>query len=257
MPKNNQKEWFADPNGIWGKKYLIDYEDILPKQRTEKEVVFAVNAFGLRPGAGLLDLACGYGRHAISFAKLGYVVTGFDLSAALLRRAKHDAKKANVPVRWIKGDMRSLPFRNEFDAAVILFTSLGYFKKAEDNLKVVRQIHASLKPGGLLLIDMSNGDYLLSHFEGKGWHRHRDGSTTLEYKEFDPKTKFVRERKIFIEKDGRTRGAEMLFRVFSPRELQFLIKRGGFAIKKIWGGFDGERLSSQSRRIIILAWKKK
>lgn len=255
MKRRGKKEWFGDPQGIWGKKYIIDYEDILPRERTFREAKFTIRALGLKPGDKLLDLACGYGRHSIFFAQKGLKVTGFDLSRILLRSARSSAAKSGVSVRWMRGDMRSLGFKNEFRAAVILFTSLGYFERVADNAEVIKGVYRALQPGGLFLLDMSNRDYLLSHFERKGWHRHKDGSTTLEVKEYDHRTNFIREKKIFIEKNGKTRETRMSFKVFSAKELKLLVSRGGFKIKNSWGDFSGGKLTPRSRRIIILGQK--
>ncbi len=59
-----------------------------------------------RPRGGLLDLACGTGRHAVEFARQGWDVTGVDYSDDLLDEARGNAKRAGVHVRLLAQDMR-------------------------------------------------------------------------------------------------------------------------------------------------------
>src|SRR5262245_28365814 len=68
----------------------------------------------------VVDVGCGHGRHAIVLAERGPTVIGLDFAVALLDRARHLASERSVPVRWIRGDMRRLPFRAACaDAAVV------------------------------------------------------------------------------------------------------------------------------------------
>jgi SAM-dependent methyltransferase len=114
--------WFVS---FFGDDYLEIYEEILPRARTEAEVAGLVALLDLEPGARILDVACGHGRHAIPLSKQGYRMTGYDLSPVSTARAQARAQAA--PVRWLLGDMRDLPFHGEFDVAINVFTALGYF----------------------------------------------------------------------------------------------------------------------------------
>src|SRR5688500_20201661 len=83
-------------------------------ERTTREVAFLEEQLRLAPGAAILDLACGHGRHAIELARRGYRVTGFDLSEPSLERAGRLADGARVDVEWVRGDMRDLPYQGRF-----------------------------------------------------------------------------------------------------------------------------------------------
>src|SRR5262249_12683163 len=99
----------------------------------------------LTPGSHVLDLGCGTGRHARHLAGRGFDVTGIDLSAESLKRAKA-GERANL--RFLRQDMR-LPFRaGPFDHIVNLFTSFGYFDDSSDHMAVVHNIATALRPGG-------------------------------------------------------------------------------------------------------------
>lgn len=107
----------------------------------------------------LLDLACGRGRHSLNLAKLGYVVTGLDLSPRAVRIAESRASAAGLDIRFIHGDMR-IPLEESFDGVVNLFTSFGYAVSHADNRTVLASMRTMLKPGGFFVIDYLNADWV-------------------------------------------------------------------------------------------------
>ena len=96
----------------------------------------------------MLDLCCGPGRFSIELAKRGFRVTGVDRTRFLLGKAKSREKKAGVKVEWVESDMRDFVRPGAFDLALSMFTSFGYFDDKADDLRVLRQVCESLKPGG-------------------------------------------------------------------------------------------------------------
>jgi ubiquinone/menaquinone biosynthesis C-methylase UbiE len=100
---------------LFDEDYLRYYTAGLTPELTHKEVDFILARLALEPGAKILDLCCGHGRHAIELARRGLTVTGQDLSAAALARARENARQDAVEVRWVQADMRQIP-DGEFDA---------------------------------------------------------------------------------------------------------------------------------------------
>ena len=78
-------------------------------QRNDAQVDFIEKVLELQPGARILDLCCGHGRHTVRLAQRGYRVTGLDLSAYHIRLAKAGAKAAGVNVEFVRADMRDVP----------------------------------------------------------------------------------------------------------------------------------------------------
>ena len=70
-----QPEW---PVAFFDDDYLRIYRPMFTEETTRREVDFIESAVALGPGASVLDLACGIGRHAIGMALRGYRVTGLD-----------------------------------------------------------------------------------------------------------------------------------------------------------------------------------
>ena len=118
------------------------------RDRAAVETAQILSLIGVDAGASILDLCCGVGRHAVELARLGYRVTGVDRTSGYLDEARERAKDAGVEVELVEEDMRSFRREGAFDAVLNLFTSFGYFEDRDDDRKVVRNIHSSLKEGG-------------------------------------------------------------------------------------------------------------
>ena len=113
----------------------------------------------------MLDLGCGAGRHSRALASRGFDVTGLDLSAQSLARARR-SERPNL--RFRRHDMR-LPFRiSGLDAVLCLFTSFGYFEDLGDNLAVVQNVASSLRPGGTFVLDYLNAPHVEAHMTVEG-----------------------------------------------------------------------------------------
>lgn len=151
-------EWFAS----W---FNSPYYHQLYAHRDVTEAAGFVDALidRLEPeeGAAMLDLGCGAGRHARRLADEGFDVTGLDLAADSIRAA---SVHAGERLRFVRHDMR-VPFGcDTFDYVFNLFTSFGYFAHAEQHLAVIRNVSASLKPGGVFVLDYLNTRVAESHF---------------------------------------------------------------------------------------------
>jgi SAM-dependent methyltransferase len=206
---------------------------------------------GLRRGEAVLDLACGVGRHSIELARRGYAVTGLDYSEVYLVKARRIARKRRVRVEFLKGDMRSIPFRDRFDAVICMFTSFGFFKKESDHLKVLRGVSRCLRPGGRLLIDVVSRRWLEAHFKPKDWTEHEDGLVVLEDGRLDLKRK--RTIATWTMVDGkRRRTFDHTLRLFTLSELAKLAGRADLRLVSAVGGFGKEPVGPNGKRLIAV-----
>lgn len=157
---------------IFNPLYLKTDGDIVDDQCiTGNEVDLFSRTLALEPEDRILDLCCGQGRHSMELARRGFRhVEGIDRSHYLIQRAKSQAKKERLKVRFREGDARKLPYATDsFSAVLILGNSFGYFETVQDDLRVLTEVFRILRPGGRLLIDIADGDYLRSHFQPRSW----------------------------------------------------------------------------------------
>lgn len=234
--------------------YLRMFRTILTPDRTAREVAGVMTMLNAQPGARILDLCCGQGRHAVPLAHAGYRVTGLDLSTYLLERAQQAAKGAGGEVEWVRGDMRRLPWQGRFDACINLFTAFGYFEDEADNQEVLHQVHGALKAGGVFLLDVSNRDYYLLRLWPRAWRR-QGRAVILEETSFDPKTCRFTMTFTWVEK-GKRESLTHSVRHYTAPELSAMLRAAGFRPTAIYGDFDGSEFELDSKRLIVVARKE-
>jgi len=245
-------EW---PVAFFDDDYLRIYRAMLSPEVTAREVDFIESALALPPGGEALDLACGYGRHAIGLAGRGYHLTGVDFNPHYLEAAEADARAAGVTVRWIAADMRALPFERTFDGAYSFFTSFGYFSD-EENEQVLAGVGRALRPGGRFLLDVTNRDWILTHPQQRLWTQLEDGSLLMEEITLDLRRSQVLNRQIHITPaSGAQITKEYALRAYTCAELEALCARHGLAVCEVWGGSDRSEYSTESRRLVMLAMR--
>lgn len=248
-----QTEW---PVAFFDDDYLRIYRPTFTSERTEAEVGFIERSLGLPAGSAVLDLACGYGRHAISMAQRGYRVTGLDFNAHYLELAAEGASTAGVSVTWNAGDMRALESSAEFAGVYSFFTSFGYFGDEENEL-VLAGIARALQGGGRFLIEMMNRDWLLTHPQQRTWTQREDGALLMEETTIQLAESLVVTRQLLIDPQGGPQVTKEYFlRAYTCAELTALLRRHGLRVTEVHGGVNGEAYSTDSRRLVLVSERK-
>jgi len=232
--------------------YLYFYGDMLTDERTEAEVTALVQILELTVPMTILDLACGFGRHANRLAALGHQVTGIDLMPGFLEIGRRNAAEKGVQVIYQQGDMRQLSFIEMFDRVMMLFTTFGYFED-EDNLLVLKNVARALKPGGSLVFDIPNRDVILNGFLSY-IVTEKDQNLMIDRNTFDSATGRLYNRRIIIRDDVR-KDKPFFVRIYNPTEISDVLDRAGLGVYKMYGGWDGQQISTDSRRMVVVARK--
>lgn len=240
IPEN----WFED----W---FNTSYYHLLYAHRSDVEAQVFMDAvctfLNLKQGTLVLDLACGKGRHSNYLAQKGMQVIGMDLSEKNIDYAKlHAAPQAQFQV----GDMRHIPFENQFDLTVNLFTSFGYFNEEEDNVAVFYEVFKALKKGGYFLFDYLNPPFVL-----KTLH-----STSSVYKgEVHIQTKKELHGE-WVQKNIQVKDGNKSFifhekvHLLSAEWAKTKLEKAGFQMVEHWGDYNLNPFQAElSPRSIILA----
>jgi SAM-dependent methyltransferase len=237
---------------LFDEDYLRLWTPNLPPERAEQELHGLLTLLDLPAGARVLDLCCGHGRHAVPLARLGYRVTGLDLSEVFLERGRRSAQEAGVEVEWLHGDMREIPFKGELDAVINMYTAFGYFED-EENLQVLRAVRNALKPGGRFLLDVIHHEGVIRRFQPEGVTRHPDGCIVVEDRKWDCFTGRCDVEMTVIEPNGTRKTLSHSVRIYALTELARMLREAGLQLEAYYGGVDGSPLTLDSRRLAILA----
>ena len=154
-------EWWQR---IWNTPLYFELYEQQDTELAKSQVGQLVALLNLTPPARILDVGCGYGRHSIELAGRGFTVTGLDLSDVQLKRAREKAASSGARVDWRQGDSRAMSFDAEFDAAINMFLSFGYFETDDEHLAVLTGIARALEPGGRFLLDFWNREHEIRGF---------------------------------------------------------------------------------------------
>ena len=250
----DQRPWYG---GFFGADYLRIFSPVLPDERTAAEVNAVVERLGLEPGARLLDLCCGQGRHAVPLAQLGYQVTGLDLSRPLLDQAAALAAADGQHLGLVQADMRRLPFADaSFDAVLNLFNAFGYLEDDAQDELVLHEVARVLRPGGRFLQELANREALV-----RGWHdsdvtRTGNGLVVVQERTLNLRSGRERVRYTLLEPDGGQTTAEHAIRLYALTELEAMLGRAGLELLAVSGDLDGGPLELDSSFVVIVSGRR-
>ena len=138
---------FSDATQFWNTRFDKE-EFIFGKEPNEYLVEQSLRY--LKPGNSVLCVADGEGRNGIWLAKQGILVTGFDVSDIALAKAKQFAKEEQVSIQYSLCDTDSFDWQaNSYDAVIAIFIQ---FADPEMRTRIFQQVHQSLKPGGIFIL---------------------------------------------------------------------------------------------------------
>lgn len=237
-------EWYKES---FGEDYLIVYRH-RDFGGARREVEQMIGWLDLPPGAKVLDLCCGMGRHSLALAEAGYEVTGVDLSGPLLMEAR--AQEGADQVTWLQADMRALELNGDFDAVVNLFTSFGYFEEDEEQIKVLREIKRVLKPGGKFIIDFLNPADVIRNLVP---HSTREEGNLLIDERRRIEEGFVKKDIILTcKEDGIPRHYHECVKLYPVKIFQEMIEESGLQVEAVHGSYDeGAYDAANSKRMIF------
>ncbi|MEO0145113.1 MAG: methyltransferase domain-containing protein [candidate division WOR-3 bacterium] len=217
---------------IFDSVYLkTDADVVMDDEITEKEVDIFLEILKPNKDDKILDLACGQGRHSIEFYKRGYrEIEGVDISEYLIRKAKQRAKKENLKIRFRKADARNLPYKEStFDFVLILGNSFGYFSNASDDYKVLKEVFKVLKPYGVLLLDIADGDYVRNHYKPYTWEWINDKYVVLRERQLSHDKRLLISREIVIHANKGVIVDQIYSeRLYSQSEIEQILRSVGF-----------------------------
>ncbi len=231
-----------------------NYYHQLYQHRNDEEAEFFISNLikflDLPKGDKVLDLACGKGRHSVYLNKLGYNVTGVDLSENSISLAQ---QHQNPGLSFMVKDMRNAFTSSEFKCIFNLFTSFGYFNSTDENLKVLRAIEQMLEPKGTFVIDFMNANKVIKNLvkeevksiDGINFQIHRFVKNEVIHKQIE------------FEDNGETHTYIEKVQALTLNDFEQLMEQTNLNIKHIFGDFSLSQFDLEaSDRLIIIGEKE-
>ncbi|MGR9272680.1 class I SAM-dependent methyltransferase (plasmid) [Rhizobium leguminosarum] len=237
---------------FFSEDYFYFGDVVNPPATSDRQAQAICELLSLEEGSSVLELGCGYGRISNRLAEKGVRVTGLDISPTLLKKAGSKAAARGLNVEYVLGDMRSLPWRDRFDAAFLWYTTFGYFDDA-DNQQVLRAAFSSLKAGGRLLIDHINPFAVLRHESPISYIWQRDDDLRIDIMSNEVLTD-RRNCERLVVRDGCVRRSRLSFRQYGFSELSRILRDAGFEAVEAYGE-EGGAFTCDSARLVVVARK--
>jgi SAM-dependent methyltransferase len=242
-------EWFKD---LYDEFRMERTFGSVSEERTKQDVDFMIDVLNLPDGGKILDLFCGLGRHSIELARRGYNPICIEYNQEYLNIARAKAQEHHVHIKFIQGDVRITEFGANFDAAIIMYHSFGYFDDEDDRM-ILQKIYNALEQNGRFLIEICNRNWLLKNFEE---HQESifDDVKVEEDRKFDPST----DRVNFVIK--RYNGKEVIikkgsWRFYTADDMTCILKAVGFEFVAGYNDLDKHPLQHDTR-LMRLVYKK-
>jgi len=217
------------------------------------EVDAIISLLQLQRGMSILDLCCGLGRHSLELARRGFRVTGVDRTRRYLDKAAAQAANEGLQIEFVHEDMRNFCRPDSFDAVVNAYTSFGYFEDPREDRQVAMNIWRSLKPGGVLIMEMMGKEVLARIFEERSW-REEDGVLILEERKIRSGWDWIDARWNLFQ-NGRRIEKTLSLRLYSAAELTSLLRDCGFARAEVYGDLAGSAYDHTAKRLVVVGHK--
>ncbi|HCU34809.1 MAG TPA: methyltransferase type 11 [Armatimonadetes bacterium] len=205
------------------------------------------------PGAAVLDMCCGPGRHSLELARRGYRVTGVDRTREFIDTARVRAQQEGLSVELLECDAREFSRPDTFDLAINLYTSFGYFADQDDDRRMARSVFEALKSGGRLVIEMIGKEIIARIFTPRDWEE-IDDVILLQERRLADSWRWIDNRWILLRGEERH---EFRFghRLYSADELCRLLAEVGFAATTAYGSLAGVPYDQEAKRLVVVARK--
>ncbi len=246
MPNINDSFFDGHYQEIW--------KTIIPDGLTTKEVEFMVPYFNLVPGGRVLDLMCGYGRHALAFGRMGIEVTAVDNLGSYVDEIKKEAEAGQLPVTALQQSVVDFSPVGQYDLAICMGNSLNFFD-ATDTAKILAMIHSALKPGGhVLLNSWSLAEIIYPSFREKSWSTFNGLKFLVESKILFHPARVETESQT-IAPDGSVEIKKGIDYLYTLNEMETMMRQAGLQLIETYSIPGRKKFSLGDPRAYLIAQK--
>lgn len=253
--------------------YDLYVDIIVPKNEAlgeESCVEFHTELANKYGSQGIIDIGCGTGCTLLPLVKLGYTVTGLDISEYMIEVLQQKLYTQNLKSQAICSSMCTFSSENKFSLAIIPRSGFLHILTKEEQRLALSNIGKHLSTGGILSLNSfyPNID-ILSQTAKEGnnkflriEYKNAKGNIEKIYNEskYDFETQVSKGKWTFEEYDNNgqiisTRERPIAMRFTFRSEIEYLIELCGFEIIDVYGGYDKRQAKYPGNLVWVL--KKK
>ena len=232
------------------------WENAIPTDVTKQEVDFLLSEFDLKKGQNILDIPCGFGRHAIELSKRGFNVTGIDISHTFIKGLTEKIITEKLNIKAILANMLSIQLQEKFSGAVCLGNSFGYFNI--DSMKLfVEKVSSSLESGSKFIINSGMiAESILPNFLNYSKNRtYNIGNITMEVNNIYNANDGYMISQLVYTKEGKTEVHAFKHYVFTLGEVKRLLQLYGLRIIATYSSPSKQAFNPGDQQVYIVAKK--
>ena len=233
------------------------WEKAIPAEVTKQEVDFLLSEFDLQPGQHILDIPCGFGRHAIEFAKRGFSVTGIDISKTFIQGLTEKINSENLNIKAIQADILAVQLSEKFSGGTCLGNSFGYFNF--DRMKLfVEKVSSWLETGSKFIINSGMiAESILPNFAHYSENKtYTVGDITMDVTNVYHVEDSYMVSHLLYTKDGKTEEHSYKHYVFTLGEIKRLLKLYGLHTIATYSSTSKEAYKLGDQQVYIVAQKE-
>lgn len=208
----------------------------------------------------VLDCACGTGRITVLLASAGYIITGSDASEDMLMEARAGAlKKGLKSLPFVCQNLQSLSVHHPVDAVICTCDGVNYLTDPDDVIGFLESASRVLRPGGLLLFDISSPYKFAKILADRTFTEVEDDYAYIWSNMFDPESMLCEmDLTFFVKEHGLYRrfSEQHLQRAYTEEELTKLLVRNGFYVRGVYDAFTRDPIRPDSERFQFAAIKE-
>jgi SAM-dependent methyltransferase len=230
------------------------WKSVIPEELTNKEIDFMVPYFDLKPGSKVLDLMCGYGRHALALARKGIEVTAVDNLPEYIHEIQAIAGEEVIPVRTVLTSVLGFEAGGQYDLVICMGNSLQFFER-KDVITILNSAANSLKPGGHILINSwSLAEIVIRNFKENSWSQIGDKKFLVQsaYR-FSPARMEI--RSTIISPNGDTEEKDSVDYIYSINEMESMMKAASLNLEEVYSIPGKKKFTLGEPRAYLVAIK--
>lgn len=227
----------------------------IPNGLTEAEVDFIQEIGGLKKGDHILDLMCGYGRHALELGRRGYQVTAIDNSKEYIAEIREKAENENVPVTAFEGDISQITYPDGAHMIINMGNSFAFFN-AEAAALILQKAAACLRETGILLINSwMIGEIAIKNFQERSWH-YIDEYKFIQESQYLFHPTRIETNYTILAPTGEVENLKGIDYIFSFAELEMMLNKAGFKMEEVYSTPRKRKYRFGEARAYIVARKQ-